>query len=89
MRLVENVVKHSHISDAASLAKLNDIVELIKRSLNSRIQSMMDDGLLDSILPYVGPVLAETRASVSKSPLPQVSAQVTSFGWCSLDENDE
>ena len=76
MRLVENVVKHSHISDANSLAKLNDIVELIKRSLNSRIQSMMDEGLLDSILPYVGSVLSEARSSVSKSSLGQLPTEV-------------
>ena len=63
VRLVGNVVRHS---GSNSNQQLSDVIQLLQQSLNVKLEWLADQGLFDAIIPWIGPIVTENRASVGR-----------------------
>lgn len=79
VRLVENVVKHS----GSDPCQLGDVIQLLQRSINIKLEWMADQGLFDVIIPWIGSIVTESRVNnvgrlwTDIRPIEQPSATTT------------
>ena len=88
VRLIDNVVRdHQSSGLADSLSRIDDIIEIVKKSLNDRIQVLVDEGLLDCILPYVSPLPSNFTEDEPQQPRPTAkSPQATPTPLVCVDQ---